>query len=139
MTYAEILQKRIQETGSALCVGIDPRLDLHDSIADLADFCERVIGETAEYAAAFKPNIAYFEALGGIDVVLSPAMGGVPVGQQVGLAVHARTIYAERNPESNLLELKRGRRRAPHDFPGCMVAAHGVDRNSHGSATPWLR
>jgi orotidine-5'-phosphate decarboxylase len=64
MTYAEILQKRIQETGSALCVGIDPRLDLHDSIADLADFCERVIGETAEYAAAFKPNIAYFEALG---------------------------------------------------------------------------
>jgi orotate phosphoribosyltransferase len=48
------------------------------------------------------------EALGGIDVVLSPAMGGVPVGQQVGLAVHARTIYAERNPETNLLELKRG-------------------------------
>lgn len=46
--------------------------------------------------------------LGRIDVVLSPAMGGVPVGQQVGLAVHARTIYAERNPESNELELKRG-------------------------------
>ncbi len=46
--------------------------------------------------------------LGQIDVVLSPAMGGVPVGQQVGLAVHARTIYAERNPETNELELKRG-------------------------------
>ncbi|HQZ28487.1 MAG: orotate phosphoribosyltransferase [Verrucomicrobiales bacterium] len=46
--------------------------------------------------------------LGRIDVVLSPAMGGVPVGQQVGLAVHARTIYAERNSESNELELKRG-------------------------------
>jgi orotate phosphoribosyltransferase len=52
--------------------------------------------------------VPQLEALGGIDVVLSPAMGGVPVGQQVGLAVHARTIYAERNPESNLLELKRG-------------------------------
>lgn len=48
------------------------------------------------------------EALGGIDVVLSPAMGGVPVGQQVGLALHARTIYAERDPASNRLELKRG-------------------------------
>ncbi len=48
------------------------------------------------------------EALGEIDVVLSPAMGGVPVGQQVGLATHARTIYAERNPDSNELELKRG-------------------------------
>ena len=52
--------------------------------------------------------VPQLDALGGIDVVLSPAMGGVPVGQQVGLAVHARTIYAERNPESNLLELKRG-------------------------------
>jgi orotate phosphoribosyltransferase len=48
------------------------------------------------------------QALGGIDVVLSPAMGGVPVGQQVGLALHARTIYAERNAATNQLELKRG-------------------------------
>ncbi len=47
-------------------------------------------------------------SLGGVDVVLSPAMGGVPVGQQVGLALHARTIYAERNAATNLLELKRG-------------------------------
>lgn len=46
--------------------------------------------------------------LGDIDVVLSPAMGGVPVGQQVGLALHARTIYAERNADTNELELKRG-------------------------------
>ncbi len=52
--------------------------------------------------------VPQLEMLGGIDVVLSPAMGGVPVGQQVGLAVHARTIYAERHPETNLLELKRG-------------------------------
>ncbi len=48
------------------------------------------------------------EALGVVDVVLSPAMGGVPVGQQVGLALHARTIYAERNAATNQLELKRG-------------------------------
>jgi len=48
------------------------------------------------------------QSLGRIDVVLSPAMGGVPVGQQVGLALHARTIYAERNPATNQLELKRG-------------------------------
>lgn len=46
--------------------------------------------------------------LGAIDVVLSPAMGGIPVGQQVGLALHARTIYAERNAATNELELKRG-------------------------------
>tara|TARA_R110002096_G_scaffold22070_4_gene71237 strand:+ start:235 stop:837 length:603 start_codon:yes stop_codon:yes gene_type:complete len=53
-------------------------------------------------------RVEAMQALGKIDVVLSPAMGGVPVGQQVGLAMHARTIYAERNPESNELELKRG-------------------------------
>jgi orotate phosphoribosyltransferase len=47
-------------------------------------------------------------ALGRIDVVLSPAMGGVPVGQQVGLALHARTIYAERDVTTNQLTLKRG-------------------------------
>jgi len=30
------------------------------------------------------------------------------VGQQVGLALHARTIYSERNVETNEMELKRG-------------------------------
>ncbi|MCB1205059.1 MAG: orotidine-5'-phosphate decarboxylase [Verrucomicrobiae bacterium] len=64
MTYAERLRQRIAESGSALCVGIDPRLDRHPSVGELSAFCERVIGETAPYAAAFKPNIAYFEALG---------------------------------------------------------------------------
>ncbi len=64
MTYARRLQQRIADIGSALCVGIDPRLDRHDSVAALGSFCERVIGETAGFAAAFKPNLAYFEALG---------------------------------------------------------------------------
>lgn len=64
MTYAERLQQRIAETGSGLCVGIDPRIDHHGSIGELRSFCERVVEETAEFAAAFKPNIAYFEALG---------------------------------------------------------------------------
>jgi orotidine-5'-phosphate decarboxylase len=64
MTYAETLQNRIKATGSALCVGLDPRPDRHDSVSAIETFCEKVIAETAEYAACFKPNIAYFEALG---------------------------------------------------------------------------
>lgn len=64
MTYPELLQQRIDETGSALCVGLDPRPDRHDSVAAIEEFCRRVIAETAECAAVFKPNIAYFEALG---------------------------------------------------------------------------
>ncbi len=69
MTYAERLQKRIEVTGSALCVGLDPRPDLTDG--DIAEFLRRIVGETAEYTAAFKPNMAYFEAMGlkGIEIL----------------------------------------------------------------------
>ncbi len=47
------------------------------------------------------------EALGGIDVVLSPAVGGIAVGQQVGLLLHCRAVYAERGVD-NAMHLKRG-------------------------------
>lgn len=63
-TYSELLQQRIKTSGSALCVGLDPRPDRHESLAEIESFCEEVIEETAEFAAVFKPNIAYFEALG---------------------------------------------------------------------------
>ena len=53
-------------------------------------------------------RVAAMRELGDIDVVLSPAMGAVPVGQQVGLALHARTIYSERDFESKQMQLKRG-------------------------------
>ncbi|MCB1233007.1 MAG: orotate phosphoribosyltransferase, partial [Verrucomicrobiae bacterium] len=49
-----------------------------------------------ELQKMIEQRIEAMRELGRIDVVLSPAMGGVPVGQQVGLALHARTIYAER-------------------------------------------
>ncbi len=63
MTYAERLQMRIQKTGSRLCVGLDPRPG--DGGAEFArNFLKRVIDETAVWAAAFKPNMAYFEAMG---------------------------------------------------------------------------
>ncbi|MBP6785116.1 MAG: orotate phosphoribosyltransferase [Verrucomicrobiales bacterium] len=68
----------------------------------------RLVQHPWELQRMIEQRVPEMRALGPIDVVLSPAMGGVPVGQQVGLAVHARTIYAERNPENNQLELKRG-------------------------------
>ncbi len=63
MRYAERLQKRVEATGSRLCVGLDPRPGEGGAPAAL-DFLRRVIGETQEWAAAFKPNMAYFEAMG---------------------------------------------------------------------------
>ena len=61
-----------------------------------------------EQQRMIEQRVEALQELGPIDVVLSPAMGGVPVGQQVGLALHARTIYSERNVETNEMELKRG-------------------------------
>ena len=61
MTYLEKLRARIHATGSALCVGLDVR----SASADEARvFLREVIAQTAPHAAAFKPNAAYFEALG---------------------------------------------------------------------------
>ncbi|MGY8640454.1 MAG: orotidine-5'-phosphate decarboxylase [Verrucomicrobiales bacterium] len=64
MTYREKLMNRITSSGSRLCVGIDPRPSVHADVADVRRTCVKLIDETAQYAAAFKPNIAYFEAMG---------------------------------------------------------------------------
>lgn len=70
MRYSERLQQRVAATGSRLCVGLDPRPG-DGGAAEARDFLRRVIDETWEHAAAFKPNMAYFEALGieGVQVL----------------------------------------------------------------------
>ena len=73
MTYSEKLQHRITLTGGGLCVGLDPRPDLIQG--DTKDFLFRVIHETAPYAAAFKPNSAYFEAQGSAGFRLAAING----------------------------------------------------------------
>lgn len=78
MRFADRLQKRIEKTGSRLCVGLDPRPG--DGGAAVArDFLKQVVEETAPWAAAFKPNMAYFEAMGieGIRL-LEELLAGMP-------------------------------------------------------------
>ncbi|MBT8044601.1 MAG: orotidine-5'-phosphate decarboxylase [Verrucomicrobiae bacterium] len=71
MNYSEKLAKRIETVGSRLCVGIDPRPELSGGVESMPEFLKRLVGETAEYAAAYKPNMAYFEAMGlrGIEIL----------------------------------------------------------------------
>ena len=83
MRFTEKLQQRIRTSGSRLCVGLDPRPGEHGA-GYAKDFLTRVIEETADYAAAFKPNMAYFEAMGieGIRVleeILAVIPGEIPV------------------------------------------------------------
>ena len=78
MRYAERLSERIRLTGSRLCVGLDPRPD-DGGATKVLDFLLRVVDETREHAAAFKPNMAYFEALGVEGVrVLEELLGRMP-------------------------------------------------------------
>jgi orotidine-5'-phosphate decarboxylase len=68
-TYLERLGARIARTGSVLCVGIDPDpAGFPEGFSADADgvtrFARLLVTATAPYAAAFKPNLAYFEALG---------------------------------------------------------------------------
>lgn len=61
MSYTEKLKARIAKTGSSLCVGLDVRAENAD---EAREFITQVIEQTSPFAAAFKPNAAYFEALG---------------------------------------------------------------------------
>ena len=61
-SYAEKLAGRIESIGSRLCVGLDPRPEAHDG--DPESFLHEVINGCLPFAAAFKPNAAYFESMG---------------------------------------------------------------------------
>ena len=65
-TFFSLLERRVDDCSSLLCVGLDPHgSELPEQSAAAArDFCLRIIKATAPYAAAFKPNAAFFEAFG---------------------------------------------------------------------------
>lgn len=58
-TFFELLNARAKKT--LLCVGLDPS---SHTPADAVAECKRIIMATEAYAAAYKPNAAFFEKLG---------------------------------------------------------------------------
>ncbi|MCC6259709.1 MAG: orotidine-5'-phosphate decarboxylase [Anaerolineales bacterium] len=65
-TFFSFLQRRVDDCSSLLCVGLDPHIsDLKEPTAASAlTFCLTLIQQTSRYAAAFKPNAAFFESFG---------------------------------------------------------------------------
>jgi uridine monophosphate synthetase len=65
-SFFSFLEKRVDDCSSLLCVGLDPHVsDLSVPTADGAlTFCVNLVKQTAPYAAAFKPNAAFFEQFG---------------------------------------------------------------------------
>lgn len=63
MTFREKLEAAAARNGSLLCVGLDPdpaRLPV-DSVAE---FNRAIVEATADLVCAYKPNVAFYEALG---------------------------------------------------------------------------
>ncbi len=65
-TFFQRLAARASAINSLLCVGLDPHPDLlpEQTAAAAHAFCLRLIDATHDLACAFKPNSAFFEALG---------------------------------------------------------------------------
>ena len=71
-SFFSFLEKRVDDCSSLLCIGLDPHIDdlrrdgqLSAPTADSArDFCLNLVKQTSRYAAAFKPNAAFFEVFG---------------------------------------------------------------------------
>ena len=65
-SFFSFLEKRVDDSSSLLCVGLDPHVsELNEpTSASALDFCLNLVKQTAPYAAAFKPNAAFFEVFG---------------------------------------------------------------------------
>jgi orotidine-5'-phosphate decarboxylase len=68
MTRAELIEQ-IKRKRSVLCVGLDTDFDkiprhLLDTDDPIFEFNKQIIQATAEYAVAYKPNLAFYEAYG---------------------------------------------------------------------------
>ena len=102
MNESEIL-KYMSETGALLDGHFLLRSGLHSDqyfqaalLLQYADIASRLCAEMAKPWAGEQ-----------IDVVLSPAIGGIVVGQEVAKALQTRAIFAEKDDQSNLI-LRRG-------------------------------
>lgn len=73
-SFFDLLNERAKT--SLLCVGLDPRAT---SAAEALTECKRLIDETKDYAAAYKPNAAFFEFFGAEGwKVLAEVMAYIP-------------------------------------------------------------
>ena len=65
-TFFSLLEKRVQDSSSLICIGLEPHIrDLPSPTAASAlDFCLNLVKQTAPYTAAFTLHPAYFEIFG---------------------------------------------------------------------------
>src|SRR3546814_18892686 len=77
MDFMQALRQRWNESGSLVCVGLDPEpAKFPPRFTGEPDamfaFCRDIVDATAQYACAFKPQIAPFAARGAEDALERP-------------------------------------------------------------------
>ena len=110
-SFVDKLNNRVEEVNSLLCIGLDPHSKeiVTESVKTADDrceaafaFCKKLIDATLPYAACYKPNAAFFEALGEkgtqtLDRVMKEIPSNVPILLDVkrGDIGSTATAYAE--------------------------------------------
>src|ERR1700730_8493817 len=84
MSFTESLRATIEACGSRLCVGLDPDLEALPTEFEpepdgVLPFVTGIVEATAEFAAAYKPNSAFYEVMGPAGMeVLQAVIASVP-------------------------------------------------------------
>jgi orotidine-5'-phosphate decarboxylase len=90
MHFIDLIKHRWQHANTLVCIGLDPEpAKFPSAFANDSDavfgFCRDIVDATAEYACAFKPQIAHFAALGAESALqrliahIHSAHPGIPV------------------------------------------------------------
>jgi orotidine-5'-phosphate decarboxylase len=61
--FVDRLRQGCCDVKSLLCVGLDPNLDAMP-VGDVSEFNRAIVDATADLVCAYKPNLAFYEALG---------------------------------------------------------------------------
>lgn len=88
-TFTQALEASCASRESHVCVGLDPDIDalpagFEPTPDDVLRFVTAIVEATAEFAAAYKPNSAFYEAMGPAGMeVLQAVIAAVPAGTPV--------------------------------------------------------
>lgn len=128
MTFREKLDAAWERSGSLLCIGLDPDPALM-AIEDVAAFNIAIIEATSELVCAYKPNVAFYEAL----------------GPERGYAALRRTLAAMPDHVIKLVDAKRGDvTNTARAYVTALFDDLGFDASTvnpyvgHDSTEPWI-
>ena len=81
MNFIEKLAYASQKNHSLLCVGLDPDPTLMPEEIGIDEFNKAIIDATADLVCAYKPNIAFYEAMGNEGSESAESNAGIYTGK----------------------------------------------------------